>query len=220
MMLGRELAETTSERAAGAARQVGDVCVALRRLWQDRLCRAVRSRAAPRRSGRPRRPARFGPHRNGAAGVRRRARRQRAAPRSTASRSGCSRRATRSPMASAIAPKSARPRASSPISPCAKTSCWRCRPSAASPNRCLAREQDEIADALHQAARHPPAGAGAPDRAIVRRQPAEGAAGPLARYRAARPGARRTDARHRCRRPCRDHPPDPRICATTAWRCW
>ena len=74
----------------------------------------------------------------------------------------------------------------------------------------VARRAGRDRDAVHQAARHPPAGAGAPDRTVVRRQPAEGAARPLARHRAAPSGAGRTDPRHRCRRPCRDHPPDPR----------
>ena len=193
-----------------SVRQVGRDLRALRELWQGRLRRAVRSRTSQRRGGWPRRPARLGPHRNRAAGVRRRACRQRQRRPSTASRSGCNRRATPSPMASAIARKSARPRASLPISRCAKTSCWRCRPSAAWQGRCRAREQDEIADAFHQAARHPPAGSGTADRAVVRRQPAEGDAGALARHRAAPSDPRRADARHRCRRACRDHPTDPR----------
>ena len=58
---------------------------------------------------------------------------------------GCSRRATACATALAIARRSARPTASSPSSSCARTSCWRCRPSAALHRPLSRREQDEIA---------------------------------------------------------------------------
>ena len=74
MMLGRELAETTSARAAAQRPPAREICASSRTTARP-ACRAVRSRAAPWRGRRPRRAARLGPHRDGAAGVRRRARR-------------------------------------------------------------------------------------------------------------------------------------------------
>ncbi len=73
MMLGRELVEVTAERTHRAGRHPAGALCRLQRFRQGRLSRAVRSHAAPRRSGRPRRPARLRTHRDRAPGVRRRA---------------------------------------------------------------------------------------------------------------------------------------------------
>ncbi|MEY9702075.1 monosaccharide-transporting ATPase [Bradyrhizobium diazoefficiens] len=63
---------------------------------------------------------------------------------------------------------------------------------------------------LRQDAGHPSVRSGAPGGPALRRQSAKSAAGALARDLAAAAGAGRADPRHRRRRACRDHPPDPR----------
>ena len=209
MMLGRELAETTSERAAAHGRQVGEVCARFENYGKAGYVApfdlALRRGEVVGLAG----PARLGAHRNRAAGVRRRARRQR------------QRHGRRQAGPPAVAARRGRPwlrllpgRAQDRGHHCRSHRARKHRAGAAGQARpceaAVSRRAGRDRHALHQAARHPPAGAGAPDRAVVRRQPAEGAARPLARHRAAPPGARRADPRHRCRRPCRDHPPDPR----------
>ena len=138
MMLGRELAETTSARAsagrASGARGLSRVSrttarpamsrrsissCAMARSWASPACSA---RAAPRRRGWCSAPSAPMAGRRG----------WRARP------CGCSRRATACATALAIARRTARPTASSPSSPCARTSCWRSRPSAACTGRCRA----------------------------------------------------------------------------------
>ena len=189
MMLGRELAETTSERAAAQVRQVGEICarfenygkagyvapfdLALRRgevVALAGLLGSGRTETArlvfgaeradsgsatvdgkPVRLQSPRDAVAHGfgycPEERKTEGIiadltvrenivlALQAKRGLAKPLSRAEQEEI---AMRSPMASAIARKSARPRASLPISPCAKTSCWRCRPSAALRSRYLA----------------------------------------------------------------------------------
>ena len=66
------------------------------------------------------------------------------------------------------------------------------------------RRQDELVEKYINALRHPPRQPRAAGTQPQRRQPAEGAAGPLADHRAAAADPRRADPRHRRRRQGRD----------------
>ena len=171
-------------------------------------CTTSRVEHPARRGRRPRRPARLGPQRDGP-GDRRRVparRRQRACsagkplkrPSIAAARSG---------PGSRCCPRTARPRASSRTCRCARTSrsprCPGSRGSAWSARRKHRRGRRD----LHGPAADQGVQPGPEGRRPLRRQPAEGAARPLARHRARRsccstspPAASTSAPRPRCRR--------------------
>ena len=212
MMLGRELAETTSERAAHGAGSRRDDLRALRGLSARPATsrRSISRCAAAKWSAWPACSARAAPKPRGCCSAP-------SAPTAAAptvdgkpvAAAIAARRDRR--RASASAPKTARPRASSPISSVRENIVL-----ALQARRGLRRAAVSRASRTRSRTRYirlldiRPPDAGEADRAAVRRQPAEGAARPLAGDRPAPPDPRRADARHRCRRPCRDHPPDPR----------
>ena len=113
--------------------------------------------------------------------------------------------AMRSRTASRCAPRTARPKASSPSCRCARTSCWRCRRGWAAAAPVARAQQAEIAERLRRALGIKTRRRSTRRSAALRRQPAEGAAGALARDRAAAADPRRADARHRRRRQAGNH---------------
>ena len=203
-MLGRELAETPHRR--GRARRGAPTGEPL--LEAERP--APRPRAAtgvavdrPRRDRRAGRPARVRPHRDGARHLRRGPARRRHDRRR---RRAASRR---SPAGDAIAPGSAllggpQGRGHHPEHVGAREP--DARPAAASaPARHRRRgAQREIVDRFIKRARHQVLEPGPADPRAVRRQPAEGAARPLAVHEPEAAAPRRADARHRRRRQARD----------------
>ena len=174
-----------------------------------------------RRGRRPRRPARLGPHRAGAAAVR-------PGPQPTAASCASTASAVRfdtpgardPPRPGACARRSARPTASSPSCRCARTSCWRCR------RGCgvwhvlsRARQQASSPSASSQRSASRRADIDTPIAPALGRQPAEGGARALARDRPAPADPRRADARHRRRGQAGDHERDPARWRAAAWRC-
>ena len=154
---------------------------------------------------RPGRAARLRPHRGGPAAVRRRPRRRaaRVARRRQAGRAAQPARRHRR-TASRSARRTARARASSASSPCGRTSSSRCRPPAAGPGRSPGARRTSWSTSTSRRCDIRPADPEALVAQPHRRQPAEGAAGPLADHRAAAADPRRADPRHRRRRQGRD----------------
>ena len=134
---------------------------------------------------RPRRAARLRAHRARPAALRRRPRRHRRASRSTAGRRQAAQPAARDrPHGSRSPRRTARPRASSATSPSRQHRARAAGPprlAAADPAAHAGRARREV----HRGARHPARRPGRADPQPLRRQPAEGAARPLAGHRAA-----------------------------------
>ena len=122
-----------------------------------------------------------GPHRARAPALRRRPRRHRADRRSTASPSKLAHPAPRASTNGSRSPRrTAAPRASSATSPSPRTSSWACRPVAAGCARSARPSRTPSSTEYMEALDIRPANPDAAGRQPVGRQPAEGAAGPLA----------------------------------------
>ena len=80
-------------------------------------------------------------------------------------------------------------------------------------------EQERIAQQMIKTLWHRHARRRQACRPAFGRQPAEGDPGPLAGVQVAHSDPRRADARHRCRRPCRNHRANPPSVRRKAWRC-
>ena len=117
------------------------------------------------------------------------------------------------------APRSARARACCWPSRCTATCrCPRCAGSPG-PGSCGRRRRAGRGRRGHRAARRAPARPDAPGAHAVRRQPAEGRAGPLAAAGLRRAAARRAHPRRRRRRAQRDLRADPQARRPRAWPC-
>ena len=100
----------------------------------------------------------------------------------------------------------------------ATTCCSRCRPRAAGCARSRRRPGQRWSTEYIDGARHPPRRPERADAQPQRRQPAEGAAGPVADHRAGAAHPRRADPRHRHRRQDPDPAAGRRPRRARAWR--
>ncbi len=206
MMLGRELAEETRDSGKTASTTPGPPRFSFRGTRPQGRDRGLRSERASRRGRRRRRTSWFRPQRNGGNPVRGSAARCRHRREGRQAGGALLPTAMRSPAGFGFLAEDRKTsgnhrrheRAGENIALALQARQGWLRPISAARQRALADDYIRRLDIRRPTPRS--------DRRTVGRQPAEGAARPLARDQPGIPDPGRADARDRCRRACRDHP--------------